>query len=78
MSDDGGEIYRLIEVTNDRLTDLQKNYRVLNDNHHNLELRFTEMRARLETIVQIIKFFISPAVALLVLAELLTLVGVIK
>ena len=78
MSDGEGDIYKLIEITNERLTDLQKNYRVLNENHHNLELSFTEVRAQLETVAQIVKFFISPAVALLMLAELLKLTGIIR
>lgn len=77
MSDEGRDIYKLIEITNERLTDLQRSYLVLNDNHHTLQLSFVEVKTKLETIYWIIKFFISPTLALLVLAELCKIGGII-
>ena len=71
MSEDGADIYKLIEFTNDRLSDLQKSYAVLNEHHHILELDFNIVKTRLDTCIQILKFFVSPGVALLILVDLL-------
>ncbi len=73
MSD---EIYKVIEIMNDRITDLQLSYRVLNDNHRTLEVGFTEMRAQFDTIGAIVKFFISPSLAFLILVQLARFAGV--
>lgn len=70
------QLLKLIEVTNERLTDLQKSYRVLNECHHSLEMEFSVLKAQITLICQVIKFFISPAVALLLVAEIASLAGV--
>lgn len=77
MSDGSADIYKLIEVTNERLTDLQKSYRVLNDCHNDLKLEFTVMKTKMETIAYLVKFFVSPSLALLILAEVFRIAGVV-
>ena len=69
------EIYKVIELMNDRITDLQLSYRVLNDSHRNLEVGFTEMRAQFNTIGALTKFFISPSIAFLILVQLARFAG---
>ena len=77
MSEEDGNIRRLLEYTNERITDLQDSYRVLNDHHHNLEINVNTLQIRIDTSIQILKFFISPGVALLILVDLLRLAGLI-
>ena len=72
------DLYKLLDVMNDRLTDLQKNYGVLNESHHKLEMEFTTMKARIDTTCDIVKFFVSPSLAFLILVQLATMCGIIK
>jgi len=72
------EEYKLYESMRDRITDLAKSYRVLNDNHSRLELEFVEFKAMVNTSITILKYFVSPAVAFTLLIQLGKLVGVIK
>jgi hypothetical protein len=71
------DIRTLIAYTNDRITDLQKSYQVLNDCHHILELKYTRLDTRLETVVKLVQFFIAPGTAALIMIELLKIGGVI-
>jgi hypothetical protein len=71
------DIRTLIAYTNDRITDLQKNYQVLNDCHHILELKYTRLDTRLETVIKLVQFFIAPGTAALIMIELLKIGGVI-
>lgn len=70
------EIYKVIELMNDRITDLQLSYRVLNDNHRTLEVGFTEMKAKFDTIGTLLKFFISPSLAFLTLVQIARFAGI--
>lgn len=72
------QLLKLIEVTNERLTDLQKSYRVLNEHHHSLEMEFSTLKTQITLVCQIIKFFISPAMALLILSEVARIAGIVK
>jgi hypothetical protein len=72
------DVYKVIEVMSDRITDLAKSYRVLNDSHTRLELEFVELRAQVGTSIAIVKWFLSPiSFVLLVikLAELANWIG---
>ena len=77
MSEDDGNVHKLLEYTNERITDLQESYKVLNDHHHNLELDVNTLSTQLHTAIQILKFFISPGVALLIIVDLLRMGGII-
>lgn len=77
MSDER-DLFKLIEFTNDRLSDLQNNYRVLNDHHHSVEIKVNTLETRLDTAIQILKFFVSPGVAILILVDLLRMAGIIS
>ena len=85
MSEEDGNIHKLIEYTNERLTDIQednkdlrKSYGVLNEHHHTLELNVNTLTTRLDTAIQILKFFISPGVAVLIIVDLLRMGGLIS
>ena len=78
MSEEDGNIYKLLEYTNERITDLQGNYRVLNDHHQTLEINVNTLSTQLHTAIQILKFFISPGVAVLILVDLLRMGGFIS
>ena len=77
MSEDDGNVHKLLEYTNERITDLQESYKVLNDHHHNLELDVNTLSTQLHTAIQILKFFISPGVAILIIVEGLRMGGII-
>ena len=66
-----------INLINDRITNLQSNYQVLNECHHDLELKFTKMETRMDTLVKLIQFFVAPGTAVVILIELLKAVKVI-
>ena len=74
MSSD--DIYKVVEMMNDRITDLQKSYRVLNDHSQTQEIEIVKINTKLDTIADIIKFFITPGVALLVIVQVARLAGV--
>ena len=75
MSDEG--IYRLLEAMGDRVTDLSKSYRVLNDNHTTLHLEVVELKAQLKTTVSIAKWLFGIS-GLSLLLRILEIVGVVK
>ena len=77
MSEERGELYKLLEYTNDRISELQGNYKVLNDHHQGLEITVNTLETRLDTAISLLKFFISPGVALLILVDLLRMAGII-
>ena len=70
-------LLELLETTNQRLTDLSKSYRVLNDNHQSLEIKMTRLESRIDTTAAIVKWLISPAAVLGFLLQLLQVCGVI-
>ena len=70
------DIYKIVEMMNDRITDLQKSYRVLNDHSQTQEIEIVKINTKLDTIASIIKFFITPGVALLVVVQVARLAGV--
>ena len=65
------DIRTLIAFTNGRISELQRNYQVLNDCHHELEIKYTKLNTRLDTLVKLVQFFITPGMATLILIELL-------
>lgn len=75
MDDD---IYKIIELMGNRMTDISESYKILNDNHVNLERGFIQLKTKIETTVSIIKWFITPSIAVLLLSEILKIVGVVK
>ncbi len=78
MSEDGSDIHKLLEYTNDRITELQDSYKVLNEHHHDLELDVNTLTTRVDTSIQILKFFVSPGVAVLIIVDLLRMAGIIS
>ena len=75
MDDDYVKLY---EAINDRITDLHKSYRTLNDNHQNLEIGFIKLETEVKTVVKIVTWFVSPALAFMIIVELLKLSGVLQ
>lgn len=69
--------HALYSAINDRITDLQKSYRTLNDCHRELEKEFVELKTTVKTVVSIVKFFVTPGIALILVAEVLSLTGVV-
>jgi len=74
MDDD---VYRLIESLSDRVTDLSKSYRVLNEAHmetqsrlHTIELGQTELKTRIDTAISIVKWVLSPISLILLILRL--------
>ena len=61
----------LLEVTNQRLTDLHQSYRVLNDHSQAQEIEIVKLNTKLDTTVSIVKWFISPVAALSLLIQVL-------
>ena len=76
MSEEVG-VRELLEYTNERITELKQSYLVLNECHHTLEIKFTKLETTLSTLVKLVKFFIAPGTALLVLLELLKAAGIV-
>jgi len=76
LSDEAG-VRELLEYTNNRITALQANFQTLNDCHHELEIKYTRMETRLDTVVQLVKWLITPGTGILILVELLKAVGII-
>ena len=67
----------LLDTTNQRLTDLSKSYRVLNDNHQSLEIKMTRLESRIDTTASIVKWLISPVAVVGLLIQVLQVCGVI-
>ena len=57
MNDDYLKLY---EAMNDRITDLTKSYRILNDHSHTQAVDLAKLNTKLDTTVSIVKWFISP------------------
>jgi len=72
------EEYRLFQAMSDRVTDLAKSYRVLNENHTQLQLDFVEFKSKADMAIAIMKWFISPITGLTLLLRILELLGVIN
>ncbi len=71
------EEYKLFEVLNERVTDLAKSFRVLNESHATLELQFVEFRAQITMVVAIAKWLI-PISGLTLLLRILEVIGVVN
>ena len=76
MSDQ--DVYRVLQVMNDRMTDIQKSYLVLNDNHHVLAMKQLKLETKLETIWTLLKFCITPGVIFTLFFEILRMAGVVN
>jgi len=72
MSED---IYRLIEAYGERLTDLAKAYRVLNESHSDLELSVVKLETKVDTAVAIVKWILSPMAVISLIIKLVELAG---
>ena len=66
-----------IENIEERITELagnykaiQKSYSVLNEHHHQLELDMTAHTTKLNTVVGLVKWLISPAMVIALLLQL--------
>ena len=70
-------LLELLDTTNQRLTDLSKSYRVLNDSHTKLEMRMTRIETRFDTTVSILKWLISPAAVIGLVLQILEIWNVI-
>jgi len=70
-------LLELLETTNQRLTDLSKSYRILNDSHTNLEMRMTRIETRFDTTISILKWLISPAAVVGLVLQVLQIWNVI-
>ena len=57
---------------------LTKSYKVLNDNHHKLELDMTELSTQIKTCTALLKWLISPAMLIGLIIELARLGGLIS
>jgi len=72
-----GDYLKLYEAMNDRITDLAKSYRVLNEHHQNIEVKIVRLETRIETVVSIVKWFISPIALISLVLQILRICGVI-
>jgi len=72
------DVYRVLQVMNDRMTDIQKSYLVLNDNHHVLAMKQLKLETKLETIWTLLKFCITPSVIFTLFFEILRMAGVVN
>lgn len=57
MDDDYLKLY---EAMSDRITDLSKSYRVLNDHSQSHRVEIAKINAKLDTTASIVKWLISP------------------
>ena len=65
------DVLTMLDMMNDRMADLQKSYLVLNECHRTLDKEVAVLNARIETVSGIIKFFISPGMALLIIVKII-------
>jgi hypothetical protein len=77
LSEDG-DVYRVLQVMNERMTDIQKSYLVLNDNHHLLAMKQLKLETKLETIWTLLKFCVTPGIMITIVIEFLRIVGVVN
>ena len=75
MDDDYLKLY---EAINDRITELHKSYRILNDSHHKLERDVTEIKTKISTASSIVKWILSPIAFISLLIQILRIVKVIQ
>jgi len=67
------DIYKLIELLNDRYTELANSYRVLNDSHAKLEVSFVKFETKVNTAVSIMKYFVPSSLILSAIAFIIKL-----
>ena len=56
---------------------LKKSYAVLNDHHHQLEMDILKLDTKISTVVNLVKWLISPAMILGLIIELARIGGII-
>ena len=69
------EDYKLYQALSERVTDIAKNYRVLNENHHNTELKLTKLETKVNTAVSIVKWVLSPMAVISLAIKIAELAG---
>ena len=67
MDDDYLKLY---EAMNDRIADLSKSYRILNDHSHLQAVDIAKLDTKIDTAVSIVKWFISPIALLSLIIQL--------
>ena len=77
MSDRDLEVRVFIESIDRKIGDLQQSYKVLNECHHELELKYTALEAKLSIIAKILTYFISPGMVVLIVSEAIRIKGMI-
>ena len=78
MSDRDLEVRVFIESIDRKIGDLQQSYKVLNECHHELELKYTALEAKLSIIAKILMYFISPGMVVLIVSEAIRIKGMIQ
>lgn len=70
-------VYKLIEMVNDRITDLNdrftdlsRSFNILNDHHSKLDKEFTSLRTEIRTTIRLVKWVVTPTAIGLLLAKL--------
>lgn len=73
-------LLEVIQEQRERLTDLAKSYRILNDNHTRLELEFVKLQTEIHTVIKIVKWLVPGSAILsgiVLIVKLLELMGMI-
>jgi hypothetical protein len=74
MDDDYLSLYGAM---NDRITDLSKSYRVLNDHSQATMVRIVKLETKIDTTISIVKWFISPIAFVSLVLQILRIWNVI-
>lgn len=74
MDDDYLKLY---EAMSDRITDLSKSYRILNDHSQETKIRIVKLETKIDTTASIIKWFISPVAVVSLILQVLRIWNVI-
>lgn len=70
-------IQEKLKNIDERVTELSNSYKILNDNHHQLELDMMELDTQISTIANLVKWIISPGMIIALLIELARIGGII-
>lgn len=68
---------KLYEALNDRISDLTESYRILNDHSQSTELKIVKLETRVETVVSIVQWLISPVAIFSLLLQVLRIWNVV-
>lgn len=73
MDDD---YFKLYEAMNERITDLSKSYRVLNDHSQSHKVEIAKINTKLDTTASIVKWLVSPVALASLFLQVLRIWGV--